>query len=146
MTAPNHNCRVPKFSAACHYAYPGLPLLVKAREHNHPYYPQPFRTGARVMILWLKRLNRWLVAVIRWIVRPRWVWVTLGLGVGVFQVRYILPFPLDDCMRLTGLSFQLLGLGAVAKGLRETHKLFNRPNLRTFAAECLRDVPHKPKF
>jgi hypothetical protein len=94
------------------------------------------------MILWLKRLWRWLVAVIRWIVRPWWwVVVTLGLLVEAFLIPYKFSFPVEPCVRLTGLAFQLLGLWTVARGLGETRKLFDRPNWTTFIAQWWRDSP-----
>jgi hypothetical protein len=44
-------------------------------------------------------------------------------------------------VRLTGLVFQVLGLIIVAKGLRDTRKLFNRPGWTTFIAQWWRDYP-----
>jgi uncharacterized coiled-coil protein SlyX len=44
-------------------------------------------------------------------------------------------------VRLTGLVFQVLGLIIVAKGLRDTRKLFNRPGWTTRAAKWWHEFP-----
>src|SRR5919106_691751 len=92
------------------------------------------------MILWLKKIWRWLAALVGWVWSPRWVWRSLGAIVVVFIICSAFP-SVEQRVRYAGLLFQLLGLAAVAKGLRETRRLFNRPGLATLAAEWWHQFP-----
>lgn len=86
------------------------------------------------------RLIRWLRALIAWLAEPRLFWRT------VLMLAFALAFPLLAGMaewqiRLSGLFLQLLGLGTVAYGLRETRKLFSRPTVAILFREWLARVP-----
>jgi hypothetical protein len=74
------------------------------------------------------RLLSWIRAIIAWLREARLAWLTLGALVAA------VAFPLaagksEQQIRLSGLFLQLLGVGTVAWGLRETRRLFRRPTL-----------------
>jgi hypothetical protein len=87
------------------------------------------------MTSWLNRLGHWLV------VRPWWVWVTIVVVVGILMIRCRLSLTGEASLRITGLAFQLFGLGTVAIGLHKTRQLFKHPGLLALIKQWLRDVP-----
>lgn len=87
------------------------------------------------MTSWLNRFGHWLF------VRPWWVWVTFGVVVGILAICCWFSLKGEPAVRITGLVFTLLGLWTVAKGLKETRKLFRRPGLLALIKQWLREVP-----
>jgi hypothetical protein len=87
------------------------------------------------MTSWLNRLGHWLF------VRPWWVWRTIGGVVGILIIRCRLSFTGEASLRITGLVFQLLGLGTVAEGLKETRELFGHPGVFASLIRWRRDAP-----
>jgi len=77
----------------------------------------------------VNRVVVWLKAIFHWITEPHLVWMAL-LGVVLAGIIVIRAGVSEIQVRLTGLVLQLLGLGTVVYGIRETRKLFGRPSFR----------------
>src|SRR3546814_4179733 len=76
---------------------------------------------SRILIVWLRAL--WF-----WLTEPRHFWLA------TFVVALALVFALrrgttEPEIRISGLLLQILGIGTVAWGIRETRALFGRPTL-----------------
>jgi hypothetical protein len=74
-------------------------------------------------------------------VQPWWVWLTIGGVVGILIIGCRLSFTGEASLRITGLMFQLLGLGTVAEGLKETRELFGHPGIFAALIRWRRDAP-----
>ncbi|MEZ5530927.1 MAG: hypothetical protein R3E69_00930 [Steroidobacteraceae bacterium] len=88
----------------------------------------------------MKKLLQWLKYVVVWLTEPRVAWVTL-IAIGVSVAFVTRPEVTEPQIRITGLVLQLLGIGTVAWGLRETRKLFGRPSLYGLFREWLHRFP-----
>jgi hypothetical protein len=89
----------------------------------------------------VKTLLMWLRALGRWLTEPRLVWLTLLWLLLALAISSRPGVP-ELHVRASGLLLQLLGLGTVAFGLRETRKLFGRPAaVRLFREWLLRFPP-----
>lgn len=77
------------------------------------------------MKTWIRALGKWL-----WEARLAW----LGVGTLLAAFLFLTAGGLDEPRtRIVGLALQLLGVGTVAWGIRQTRRLFDRPRLaRTF--------------
>lgn len=87
-----------------------------------------------------KTLFLWPRALWFWAVEPRHFWIA------VFVAAMALLFTMrrgvsEPETRIAGLVLQLLGIGTVAWGIRETRALFGHPSLLTLSRNWLRRFP-----
>lgn len=87
----------------------------------------------RQLILWVRAF--WL-----WLMEPRHFWLAILVVVlaGGLSLRRGVTEPE---VRITGLVLQILGIGTVAWGIRETRVLFGRPTLVDKFLDWLRRFP-----
>lgn len=98
---------------------------------------QPHQEGSQ---LGMNRLREWLKAIGRWLWEARIVW----FGLLVLAIAVLVPFTLgvtERGFRVSGLVLQVLGIGTVAKGLRDTRSLFGHPPFTRVAKEWLARFP-----
>lgn len=93
------------------------------------------------MIDWLKRLPSWIVEVFNWLGEAKQTWIALFAIPVVFLWWFFILPGWELRIRITGMSLELLGLGTVALGIAETHKLFKRPGVVKTAGEWLGRFP-----
>jgi hypothetical protein len=82
----------------------------------------------------------WVRALWSWLTEPRYFWLAISV------VAIALSFTLrrgvtEPEVRITGLLLQILGIGTVALGIRQTRALFGRPTLMAQFRTWLRRVP-----
>ncbi len=82
----------------------------------------------------LTHITGWLRAVYRWLREARHVWFTLGV-VAIALVASFWPGASESRIRMTGLALELIGIGTVAFGIRDTRKLFKLKPLATVFRE-----------
>lgn len=87
-----------------------------------------------------RTLTLWLRALWFWLTEPRHFWLA------TFVVALALIFTLrrgvtEPEIRISGLLLQILGIGTVAWGIRETRALFGRPTLVAEFRAWLRRFP-----
>ncbi|MGI9068953.1 MAG: hypothetical protein ACR2HX_21435 [Pyrinomonadaceae bacterium] len=87
-----------------------------------------------------KHLYRWLRALWSWLAEARDFW--LAVVVVVVAILLVARKGVTEPeIRITGLVLQILGIGTVAWGIRETGVLFGRPDIVRLAREWLRRFP-----
>jgi hypothetical protein len=87
-----------------------------------------------------RQLHRWLRALLSWLSEARHFW----LAAVVLVVAILLVARngvTEPQIRITGLVLQVLGIGTVAWGIRETRVLFGRPDIFTLSREWIRRFP-----
>jgi len=72
---------------------------------------------------------RWIKAVGYWLARAWRVWAVLMVVLAIMLIASLLPGALEDRVRLSGMTLELLGILTVAFGLKEKRILFQRPGL-----------------
>lgn len=82
----------------------------------------------------------WLQAIWSWLREPQHFWL------GVVIVGFALAFSLrrgvtEPEIRYTGMALQLLGVGTVIFGIRDTRKLFELPGVVDWTRAWLRRIP-----
>ena len=84
----------------------------------------------------LADIRSWLVAIVRWLVRPWRAWGTVGVVVGtvgvvvgVAALSWQLPGTPEDRVRYCGLALQLLGVATVVALLQDKRRTFSRQSL-----------------
>lgn len=76
----------------------------------------------------MNSLLLWLRGVLRWILEPRLFWI--AIAVVLLAVTFALRRGTDEAViRFVGMALQLLGIGTVVWGIRETRAFFGRPSL-----------------
>lgn len=93
------------------------------------------------MIAWLDRFTNWVVRITTWLGEAKQAWIAVLTIPGVFVVWWIALPDWEPRLRITGMCLELLGLGTVAYGIRETRKLFNRPRLTEIARQWIGRFP-----
>lgn len=83
---------------------------------------------------------RFIQAYLAWLWQPSYVWLTL-LGGAVVPLAVLIWWPDATVIRYAGLGLQLLGIGTVWWGIRETRKLFEHPGFWAQAGAWLRRRP-----
>jgi hypothetical protein len=109
-------------------------------------------TRLRVSVARLRRSVRthtrktvsWLRAIRSWVWRSRSVWTTfhwIAFLAVISAVGFSVYRPYEQSVRYAGLGLQLLGIGMVAWGIRETRDLFGHPTFFLRARRWLSDFP-----
>jgi outer membrane murein-binding lipoprotein Lpp len=85
-------------------------------------------------------LYRWLRALLSWLCEARLFW--LAAGVVIAAMLYVARKGFTEPeIRITGLVLQILGIGTVAWGIRETRMLFGRPDIFRLSRDWMRRFP-----
>lgn len=77
----------------------------------------------------MQRFWQWIVAIAYWIADAWRVWGALAVVVLVALIGSQLPGNVDDRVRYSGLTLELLGIFTVVSGLRDKQRIFKRPSL-----------------
>lgn len=87
-----------------------------------------------------KNLYRWLLALMSWLAEAHNFWLAVVVVVApiLFLARKGVTEPE---IRISGLFLQILGIGTVAWGIRETRVLFGRPDIFSLSREWIRRFP-----
>ena len=85
-------------------------------------------------------MRLWIQAIWRWLWEGRLAWLTLGVVIIAIAAIDVFGFT-EPSIRIAGLILQLLGIGTVAWGIRETRMLFGRPDIIKLAVAWLRRFP-----
>ena len=93
------------------------------------------------MIAWFKRFGNWMARVVAWLGEVKQAWVAALAIPGVFVIWWVVLPGWEPRIRFTGMFLELLGLGTVAYGIRETRKLFSRPRLTEIACKWIGRFP-----
>lgn len=93
------------------------------------------------MIVWLKQLGNWIARIVPWLGEAKQAWLAVLAIPGVFLICWAVLPEWEPRIRLTGMCLELLGLGTVAYGIRETQKLFSRPRLAEIARKWFGRFP-----
>jgi hypothetical protein len=81
-----------------------------------------------------------LAALWSWFVKPRHVWIALGVVVLALVVA-LGPCTSEPTIRLVGLALQLMGICTVIWGISETRNLFGHPSLSSKVKAWLGEFP-----
>ena len=111
-------------------------MLIAHITHKPPHHASS-RTG---LVAQTRTLFAWVRALWFWLTEPRHFWLA------IFVIAVALSFTLrrgvtEPEVRITGLLLQILGIGTVAWGIRETRALFGRPTLMAQFRAWLRRFP-----
>jgi hypothetical protein len=71
---------------------------------------------------------RFVRALCGWLTEPRVFWLTVAVLLAAVAVAFW-PEMTEPRVRITGWALELLGLGTVAWGIRETRRQFGRPDI-----------------
>lgn len=95
------------------------------------------------MELALRRLFRWFGRFTEWFFVERLkFWITVVVLLVVTLTAFFLSYSsLKSRFVIAGMLLQLCGIGTVAWGLRDTRKLFERPNLRALMFAWFKRFP-----
>lgn len=90
------------------------------------------------MVDWIRNFVRWIRGIFFWVQEPKEFYLHFFTFILIFFYGFFMPHLLLDASteletRITGLAFQLWGIGTVALGLHRARKLFGRPSLRQIA-------------
>lgn len=94
-----------------------------------------------LMIAWINQLRKWIMRIFAWLGDAKSVWVAVLTIPSVLFICWAVIPGWEPRIRIAGMFLELLGLGTVAYGLRETRKLFNHPSLLKTASQWLRNFP-----
>ena len=78
--------------------------------------------------------------LVYWLGDAKHVWISAGTTVFALIVA-LRPGTREPCIRYTGLALQLMGIGTVIWGIRETRALFGYPSIRTKIAAWFQRFP-----
>jgi len=85
-------------------------------------------------------LYRWLRALLSWLWEAYLVW--LAAGVVIIAILFVAWEGFTEPeIRITGWVLQILGIGTVAWGIRETRVLFGRPGIFSLSREWIHRFP-----
>jgi hypothetical protein len=88
----------------------------------------------------VRHLYNWLIALLYWLLDARIFWI--ALGVVIWSLFFVIRKGVSEPeIRITGLALQVLGIGTVAWGIRETRALFGRPDILRLARNWFRRAP-----
>lgn len=93
------------------------------------------------MIGWLRQCADWTKRVLAWLYEANLLWLAVLAVPTVMALAYIILGAWEPRIRIAGTCLQLLGLATVARGLRDTRKLFSQPSLFQLAQNWLRRFP-----
>ena len=88
----------------------------------------------------VKQLHRWLRAFLSWLWEARHVWLALVVVV-VAMLLVARKGVTEPQIRIVGMVLQILGIGTVAWGIRETRVLFGRPDIFRLSRDWIRRFP-----
>jgi len=88
----------------------------------------------------MTKLVRWLRALFFWLLEARIFWLALLVAGGAIAC-VTQPCVTEATIRIVGMLLQLLGIGTVAWGIRETRSLFGRPSLVELSRQWLGRFP-----
>jgi len=72
---------------------------------------------------------QWAKAMAAWLGRAWRVWGVLVVVLVIAAIASMLPGTVEDRLRISGMTLELLGILTVAFGLKEKRVLFQRPGL-----------------
>jgi hypothetical protein len=93
------------------------------------------------MVERLMRWIHWLARIAGWLYKARRVWEAVLAVPVAFLISWIFLPTWEPRLRIAGLLLQLLGIGAVAYGLREIRLLFRLPSQRQIAVGWFKRFP-----
>lgn len=88
----------------------------------------------------MKNFTLWIKGILRWFISPHLLWITIVvLAAAIVQVLYICNS--EASFRITGLILQILGIGTVAYGIRDTRKMFGHPSFLSLLRDWFMRFP-----